>query len=468
MIQLSICMIIIILSVQASSEPVGTTIDPKHELLTEIVGRYRLAARHFRESQTILPFDIQFPVHEILKIDSSTNEYVFRATIQLDYQFDLLHWDVNDTRIRYRDIDEILLTKTLLQSLWLPDIHLLDDDSLSFDIENESAKVTRDGQIRWIRRGLFKIISPIDLTYYPFDRQYLRLDMYNREQRLKLQYQEMNISNIISEQPRPLSVWSRIFDIPDLKSSNENNSFTFQHTNHTSRPILSRGWFIRTLGIEPKLTNQNLDKLSIYVLMQRRRESHIYTTILPTLFFSVFIFVFYFASIESYQRLIVGLLHIFATLMFIIHLDRKISAEQLSYTPLIIRYLSIIFLLEILSLFFDHIIHLIYYGGIHFISNWLCKNGNDETQGARLSQVKLLTRGSHRNYADHSGGSDFLLKKLVEREESLKIEDYQRYQWHKQARLSECLCCSFFLFIILAIFVSMFFIFPTFALSKMT
>ncbi|UJR31609.1 hypothetical protein I4U23_019093 [Adineta vaga] len=468
MIQLSICMITMVISIQAAIDPFGTTIDPKHELLTEIVGRYRLAARNFRESQTTLPFDIQFPIHEIIKIDSLTNEYLFRATIQLDYQFDLIHWNANDTRNHYHDIDEILLTKTLLQTLWLPDIHLVDEDFLTFNVENESAKITRDGQIRWIRRGLFSIISPIDLTYYPFDRQYLRINMFNREQRLKLQYQDMNISNINSQQSRSLSLWSRLFDFPELKNTNENQSLTFQHTNHTSKPILSRGWFIRTLGIEPKRTNENLDQLSIYVLIQRRRESHIYTTILPTLFFSVFIFVFYFASIESYQRLIIGLLHIFATLMFIIHLDRKISAEQLSYTPLIIRYLSIVFLMEILSLFFDHIIHSIYFGGIHFLSNWLRKKDDDETQDEHLSRVKLIARGSNRNYVDHSGGSDFLLKQLIQREESLKIEDYQRYQWRKQARLSECLCCSFFLLIILAIFISIFFIFPTFTLNKMT
>jgi hypothetical protein len=163
-----------------------------------------------------------------------------------------------------------------------------------------------------------------------------------------------------------------------------------------------------------------------------------------------------------------GLLNILATLTFTIHLDNKISAEQLSYTPLIIRYLSIILLIEVLSLFFDHIIHSIYYGGLHFISNWLRKKQNYETQPARLSRVKLLTRGLPSQSVGNDGGSDLLMKQLIEREESLKIEDYQRYQWHKQARLSECLCCSFFLIIVIVVFIFMFFILPTFGLPKMT
>src|SRR5271163_937885 len=134
------------------------------------IRRYRLAARNLRDSQSILPFKIQFPIHDIIKVDGSTNEFLFRATIQLDYQFEFLHWDSNDTRNRYHDIDQIILTKLILQSLWLPDINLPDDDLITFNIEHESAKINRDGLITWIRRGLFKIISPIDLTYYPFDR----------------------------------------------------------------------------------------------------------------------------------------------------------------------------------------------------------------------------------------------------------------------------------------------------------
>jgi hypothetical protein len=295
--------------------------------------------------------------------------------------------------------------------------------------------------------------------------------MHNRQKTFKLQYQQNNNSKINSYLSRSFNLWTRLFSNSDL-NFNENNSsnmsFILQQNNQTITPILSRGWFIRILGIEPKLENGNVDTISIYILIQRRRESHLYTTILPTLFFSIFIFVFYLSSIESYQRLIIGLLNIFATLIFIIHLDNKISAEELAYTPVIIRYLSIILVIEVLSLFFDHIIHSIYYGGLHFISNWLRKKEKYDTQPARLSRVKLLARGLHSQSAGNDGGNDLLMKQLIEREESLKIEDYQRYQWHKQARLSECLCCSFFLIIIIVVFIFIFFILPTFGLPKMT
>jgi hypothetical protein len=60
------------------------------------------------------------------------------------------------------------------------------------------------------------------------------------------------------------------------------------------------------------------------------------------------------------------------------------------------------------------------------------------------------------------------MKQLIEREESLKFEDYQRYQWRKQARLSECICCWFFLIIVIVLFISIFFILPTIGLLKMT
>lgn len=285
--------------------------------------------------------------------------------------------------------------------------------------------------------------------------------MHNKQKLFKLQYQENNQTKMNAYLSRSFNLWSRLFPNSDI-NLNQNISLIFQTNNQTTESFISRGWFIRILGIEPKLTNETLDNLNIYILLQRRRESHIYTTILPTLFFSVFIFIFYFSSIESYQRLFISLLHILGTLLFIIHLDKKISAEQLSYTPLIIRYLSIIFSIEILSLFFDHIIHSVYYGGIHFISNWLYKKNEHNGQPARLSHVKYLTRN------ENNDGSDILMKQLIQREETLKIEDYQRYQWRKQARLSECICCWFFLILVIIVFLATFFILPTISLAKMT
>ncbi len=40
MIQRSVFLIIMFMSNQAVTDPIGTIIDPKHELLAEVVGRY--------------------------------------------------------------------------------------------------------------------------------------------------------------------------------------------------------------------------------------------------------------------------------------------------------------------------------------------------------------------------------------------------------------------------------------------
>ena len=161
------------------------------------------------------------------------------------------------------------------------------------------------------------------------------------------------------------------------------------------------------------------------------------------------------------------LTHILATLLFIIHLDRKILAEQLSYSPILLKYLSMLFIIEILSLFFDHIIHSIYYGGIHFAAHWLNKHTKNDNSPARLSRVTLLSPDLHTSSLD-SRGPDAFLKQVIEREESTKFEDHQRQQWRKHARLSECLCCWFFLTIVIIVFISMFFILPTLTVQKMT
>jgi hypothetical protein len=451
--------------------------------LVSFVLRYRLAARHLRETQSILPFEIQFPVHDIIKVDGATNELVIRATIRLDYQFEFLHWDSNDTRSRYHDIDEIVLTKSTLQSLWLPDLHFDDDDSVSFHIERESAKINRDGLVTWTRRGLFTIVTPIDLTYYPFDRQYIRLQMHNTQKTFKLQYQKHMFtlsSSIQTHIARSASVWTALFGNADF-NVNASSMPVMMHTDdHSAKPNTSRGWFVRTIGIEPKMNvdeNGTLDNLTISLSIQRRRESHIYTIILPSLFFSFFIFIFYFAPVEAHQRLLIGLINTFATLIFLIYVDRKLSADQLSHSPLLIQYLTILFMIETLSLFFDHIIHSIFYGGINFVSNWLHKRHRYETQQqqpARLSRVTMLTRALNNrlnsNSLDHdvpiNGTTDILMKQLIEREESLKFEDHERYQWRKRARLSECLCCWFFLAVVIAAAICIFLIVPTLASNK--
>jgi hypothetical protein len=42
MIQLSIFLTIIVICIEAGVDPVATNVDPKHELLTEIAGRYNM------------------------------------------------------------------------------------------------------------------------------------------------------------------------------------------------------------------------------------------------------------------------------------------------------------------------------------------------------------------------------------------------------------------------------------------
>jgi len=447
-----------------------------------------LAARHLRETQSNLPFELQFPIHEIVKVDGANNEITFRASIRLDYQFEFLHWDANDTRSRYHDIDEIVLTKSTLQSLWLPDLRFLDDDAISFNLERESAKINRDGLITWTRRGLFTITSSIDLTYYPFDRQYLRFHMHNTQKTFRLQYQK-NIDSLTPNShahlARSASVWTALFGQNEFNPNATTAAaasipLAIEQTDRVVKSSLSRGWFIRTIVIEPKVnSNENgtLENLVISLAIQRRRESHIYTIILPTLFFSFFIFIFYFAPVEAHQRLLLGLLNTFATLVFLIYIDRQISAEQLSHSPLLIQYLTILFMIEALSLFFDHIIHSIFYGGINFLSNWLRRRNQYDTQQAqpaRLSRVTMLTRALNNRINSNSlesdgqlpGATDILMKQLIEREESLKFEDHERYQWRKRARLSECLCCWFFLAIIIASAICVFLIVPTIGLKK--
>jgi hypothetical protein len=307
--------------------------------------------------------------------------------------------------------------------------------------------------------------------------------MHNTQKTFRLHYQK-NIQSISSPTnshvARSASVWTALFGQTDLNSNSTNIPFTIQEHSQSMKTSTSRGWFVRTIGIEAKInSNENgtLDNLTIFLSIQRRRESHIYTIILPTIYFSFFIFIFYFAPVEAHQRLIIGLLNTFATLIFLIYIDKKISAEQLSHSPLLIQYLTILFMIEALSLFFDHIIHSIFYGGINFVSNWLRKRHKYDTQQqqpARLSRVTMLTRALNNRLNSNSldndgqlnGATDLLMKQLIEREESLKFEDNERYQWRKRARLSECLCCWFFLAIIIAAAICVFLIVPTLALKK--
>lgn len=370
-----------------------------------------------------------------------------------------------------------------MQSLWLPDLRFTDEDTISFQVERESAKINRDGLVTWTRRGLFTIAAPIDLTYYPFDRQNIRLHLQNTQKTFKLHYQK----NILSLGPpthahlaRSTSVWTAIFGNTEFNMNTSAVPITLQHQDQPVKPSTSRGWFVRTIGIEPKANlneNGSLDNLTITVSIQRRRESHIYTIILPSLFFSFFIFIFYFAPVEAHQRLLICLLNTFATLIFLMYIDHKLSAEQLSHSPLLIQYLTILFMIETLSLFFDHIIHSIFYGGINFVSTWLRRRHRYETQQqqpARLSRVTMLTRALNNRLHSNSleqdgqlnGPTDILMKQLIEREESLKFEDHERYQWRKRARLSECLCCWFFLAVVIAAAICIFLIVPTLGLKK--
>ncbi|CAF1028531.1 unnamed protein product, partial [Didymodactylos carnosus] len=488
------------------------SLDPKHELMTEIAQRYRLAARRLRESQSTLIFDIEFPVHDILKVDATTNEITFRAALTLNYQFEsnsirdnnalpyeFLSWDSNNTQSRYYQIDDITLTPATLNSLWLPEMKF-DDERVQFNVEREIAKINREGLVRWTRRGTFTVASIIDLQYYPFDKHSINLNLHNTQKSFKLQYRRL-FASANGQLNARTSVWNTLFgSMTGIKNNeNETSSTTSGTINYIKTS--SRGWFITNIQIQPKIINENssVDDLLLSLSIQRRRETHIFTIIVPCLFFSFFIFIFYFQPVEAHQRLIIGVLNSLATLTFYLHLDYKIEAQQLTTSPLILQFLTILFMIEAISLFFDHIIHSIFYGGINFVSQWLRRNRHksrnyDTQHPARLSRVTVLSRalneklrGSNVNggngtngnrmsleYGDttlinhHQQSTDVnsILKQLFEREENLKLEDNERYQWRKRARLSECLCCWFFFAIVIAAAICVFAVIPSIGIKK--
>lgn len=47
MIRLNIFLTIMIITIEAGVDPIVTNVDPKHELLTEIAGRYNKREYHF-------------------------------------------------------------------------------------------------------------------------------------------------------------------------------------------------------------------------------------------------------------------------------------------------------------------------------------------------------------------------------------------------------------------------------------
>ncbi|CAF4420165.1 unnamed protein product, partial [Didymodactylos carnosus] len=213
------------------------SLDPRHELLTEIAQRYRLAARRLRESQSTLIFDIEFPIHDILKVDATTNEITFRASLTLNYQFEsnsigsnpspyeFLSWDSNNTQSRYYQIDDITLTPATLNSLWLPEMKF-DDEHVQFNIEQEIAKINREGLVRWTRRGTFTIASVIDLQYYPFDKHSFNLNLHNTQKSFKLQYRRSFASTGGGQLNGRISVWNALFGSTTDTKNNENVSST--------------------------------------------------------------------------------------------------------------------------------------------------------------------------------------------------------------------------------------------------
>ena len=57
----------------------------------------------------ILPFEFQFPIHDMIKVDATSNEFRVRASIQLIYQFEFLQWNSTDVHSRYYRIDQLIL-----------------------------------------------------------------------------------------------------------------------------------------------------------------------------------------------------------------------------------------------------------------------------------------------------------------------------------------------------------------------
>nr|KAF6455370.1 cholinergic receptor nicotinic beta 1 subunit [Rousettus aegyptiacus] len=134
-------------------------------LRDKLFSGYDSSVRPAREVGDRVGVNIGLSLAQLISLNEKDEEMSTKVYLDLEWTDYRLNWEPAE----HEGIDSLRITA---ESVWLPDVVLLNNNDGNFDVALDiNVVVSSDGSVRWQPPGIYRSSCSIQVTYFPFDWQ---------------------------------------------------------------------------------------------------------------------------------------------------------------------------------------------------------------------------------------------------------------------------------------------------------
>ncbi|KAM9044462.1 acetylcholine receptor subunit beta-like isoform 4-T4 [Megaptera novaeangliae] len=134
-------------------------------LREKLFSGYDSSVRPAREVGDRVGVSVGLSLAQLISLNEKDEEMSTKVYLDLEWTDYRLSWDPEE----HEGIDSLRITA---ESVWLPDVVLLNNNDGNFDVALDiNVVVSSDGSVRWQPPGIYRSSCSIQVTYFPFDWQ---------------------------------------------------------------------------------------------------------------------------------------------------------------------------------------------------------------------------------------------------------------------------------------------------------
>ncbi|XP_074647548.1 neuronal acetylcholine receptor subunit beta-4-like [Tubulanus polymorphus] len=239
-------------------------------------------ARPVTNSSEYIHINISMGVTNLIRVENEKQSITVAGYLSIRWRDDSIGWTD-------QECDGVSRLGIKSKYLWIPDIFSMNSNTgvndLSRDIEYNLV-VTSDGTVQWWPIALYQVSCQLDMTYFPFDKQYCEFEFESGS----YSYRELRLTSM-----------SDTIDIARLKPSGE-----------WSLLSTSAHAAVKTYGEN----NNNWSYVIFNVKIARKPLYYILNIIVPLILLSLLVLMIFYLPPESGEKISLGMTSLVAFSVF--------------------------------------------------------------------------------------------------------------------------------------------------------
>ncbi|XP_059763050.1 acetylcholine receptor subunit beta-like isoform X3 [Balaenoptera ricei] len=283
-------------------------------LREKLFSGYDSSVRPAREVGDRVGVSVGLSLAQLISLNEKDEEMSTKVYLDLEWTDYRLSWDPEE----HEGIDSLRITA---ESVWLPDVVLLNNNDGNFDVALDiSVVVSSDGSVRWQPPGIYRSSCSIQVTYFPFDWQ--------------------NCTMVFSSYSYDSSEVSLQTGLgPDGQERQEVHIHEGTFIENGQWEIIHKPSRLIQPPVDPRGEGERRrEEVTFYLIIRRKPLFYLVNVIAPCILITLLaIFVFYLPP-DAGEKMGLSIFALLTLTVFLLLLADKVPETSLS-VPIIIKYL---------------------------------------------------------------------------------------------------------------------------------